>query len=94
MPANQQVLGVLNEVFIHLKRCHIESLTCFVLNRGSQGYRRHIGEGVNSLGRARGQSNFPYNFLQKLRNIPVDVLLIFSLNIKDFVFWSFLLILR
>ncbi len=61
----------------------------FTKNRGSQGYRRHIGEGANSLGRARGQSNFPYNFLQKLRNIPVDVLLIFSLNIKDFVFWSF-----
>ena len=26
---------------------------------------------------------------QKLRNIPVDVLLIFSLNTKDFAFWSF-----
>jgi preprotein translocase subunit SecG len=51
-----------------------------LISRGSQGYRRHIGEGANSLGRARGQSNFlfPYNFLQKLRNILVDALLIYS----------------
>ena len=29
MPANQQVLGVLNEVFIHLKRYHYRVIDLF-----------------------------------------------------------------
>ena len=62
------------------------------MNRGSQGYLRHVGEGANSLGRGAAKaisctisSKFMHgNFLKYSRRFAH-----FLLNIKDFVFLSF-----
>ena len=58
------------------------------MNRGSQGFRRHIGEGANSLGRGAAKaisytisSKLYGNFLKYSRCFAH-----FLLNIKDFVF--------